>query len=143
MWQPDWRLLPGRYVWYAGSITLEHNSENETRAGQFEFCPRFFTILRSEAPVGVENQRKWKNLAWQRRHRHGTMKKRLGIHSNTPCLLERPRTTFSRWTVDDREKGGSLWRAVNGRPLFVALLVGPLYPRWRLAWRLYSWKQEA
>src|SRR5262249_55282626 len=34
--------------------------------------------------------RDWKkNRLWQRTHRQGTMKKRLSIHSNVPCLLER------------------------------------------------------
>ena len=31
----------------------------------------------------------WKNRSWQRMHRHGTMRKRLSIHSDIPCLLER------------------------------------------------------
>src|SRR5262245_42196317 len=31
----------------------------------------------------------WINRLWQRTHRQGTMKKRLSIHSNAPCLLER------------------------------------------------------
>src|SRR5262245_16182917 len=30
-----------------------------------------------------------KNRLWQRTHRQGTMKTRLSIHSNAPCLLER------------------------------------------------------
>src|SRR5262249_361115 len=30
-----------------------------------------------------------KNRSSQDMHRHGTMKKRFSIHSNTPCLLER------------------------------------------------------
>src|SRR5262249_4584 len=34
-------------------------------------------------------QRTWKNRLWQRKHRHGTTKKSLSIHSNAPCLLER------------------------------------------------------
>src|SRR5262249_48198335 len=34
--------------------------------------------------------RDWKkNRLWQRTHRQGTMKRRLSIHSNVPCLLER------------------------------------------------------
>src|SRR5262245_4510478 len=34
-------------------------------------------------------QWKRKNRVWQRTHRQGTIKKRLSIHSNAPCLLER------------------------------------------------------
>jgi hypothetical protein len=30
-----------------------------------------------------------KNRAWQLTYRHGTMKKRLSIHSNARCLLDR------------------------------------------------------
>src|SRR5262249_45485612 len=30
-----------------------------------------------------------KNRLWQRTHRQGTMKRRLSIHSNVPCLFER------------------------------------------------------
>src|SRR5215471_3722580 len=42
-----------------------------------------------KCPVLLGIQGKRKNRVWQRTHRQGTKKKRLSIHSNAPCLLER------------------------------------------------------